>query len=210
MPTIHFNMLTEEGPAVGETTLIATFYSFEPFVAAAHAYSPSKIILIIAKDSTKDIETQISKVKELYGSVASIKEVEVDPGDIFAVAKKTVELLEKNTHVVVNVSGGWKLMAQGVLYGCYAKPELVETIVCNELPDINRLVELPKLTFGLSQPKHELLDEIAVRNGKPIAEIADKLGKTPGMLYQHLKELKEAGYVDEKFEITLAGKMARL
>ena len=117
---------------VGETTLIATFYSFEPFVAAAHAFSPTKIILIIAKDSTKEIEKQIAKVHELYGSVADIKEVEVDPGDVFAVAKKTVELLEKNTHVSVNVSGGWKLMAQGVLYGCYAKPELVDKIVCNE------------------------------------------------------------------------------
>ena len=203
-------MLAEETPTVGETTLIATFYSFEPFVAAAHAFSPTKIILIIAKDSTKEIEKQIAKVHELYGSVADIKEVEVDPGDVFAVAKKTVELLEKNTNVSVNVSGGWKLMAQGVLYGCYAKPELVDKIVCNELPDINRLVELPKLTFGLSQPKHELLDEIAARKGKPIAEIAEKLGKTPGMLYQHLKELKEAGYVDDKFEITLAGKMAVL
>lgn len=210
MRTLYFNMVSEEAPDVGETTLIATFYSFEPFVAAAHAFSPNKILLIIAKDSTKDIEKQLSKVHELYGKVAEIKEIEVDASDIFAVAKKTVELLEKNNRTVVNVSGGWKLLAQGVLYGCYSRPELVEKIVCNELPDINRLVELPKLTFGLSQPKKELLEEIAKRNGKPIAEIAEKLGKTPGMLYQHLKELKEAGYVDEKFEITLAGKMAVL
>jgi len=190
--------------------LIATFYSFEPFVAAAHAFSPNKILLIIAKDSTKDIEKHVAKVHELYGRVAEIKEIEVDSADIFAVAKKTVELLEKHKRSIVNVSGGWKLMAQGVLYGCYARPELVEKIVCNELPDINKLVELPKLTFGLSQPKRELLDEIAKRNDKPIAEIAEKLGKTPGMLYQHLKELRDNGYVDEKFEITLAGRIAVL
>ena len=204
-------MFAEQLPNVGDTTLIATFYSFEPFVAAAHAFSPSKIQLIIAKDSAKDIEKHLGKVHELYGKVAEIKEVEVDASDIFSVAKKTVELLEKNSgRTIVNVSGGWKLMAQGVLYGCYGRPELVEKIVCNELPDINRLVELPKLTFGLSQTKRELLGEIEKRNGKPIAEIAEKLGKTPGMLYQHLKELKDAGYVDEKFEITLAGKMAVL
>lgn len=205
-------MLPNEGITVGDTALIATFYSFEPFVAAAHAYSPNRILLVIAKDSAekKEVRDDVAKVKELYGSVAEIKEVLVDSCDIFAVAKKTTELLEKNNRAVVNVSGGWKLMAQGVLYGCYARPELVEKIVCNELPDINRLVELPKLTFGLSQPKHELLDEIAARKGKPIAEIAEKLGKTPGMLYQHLKELKEAGYVDEKFEITLAGRIAVL
>jgi CRISPR locus-related DNA-binding protein len=205
-------MFAEEALSVGESTLIATFYSFEPFVAAAHAYSPTRVILIIGNESRKKVEEagHLKKVYDLYGKVAEIKEVEVDPSDIFAVAKKTTELLEKNNRAVVNVSGGWKLMAQGVLYGCYARPELVEKIVCNELPDINKLVELPKLTFGLSQPKRELLEEIEKRNGKPIADIAEKLGKTPGMLYQHLKELKEAGYVDEKFEITLAGKMAVL
>ncbi|HII54230.1 hypothetical protein AUJ13_02380 [Candidatus Micrarchaeota archaeon CG1_02_49_24] len=197
---------------MADTTLIATFYSFEPFVAAAHAFSPGKIVLVIANSSTgeKKVQEGLVKVKELYGTVADIREIVVDCADIFAVAKKTVELLEKNNRAIVNVSGGWKLMAQGVLYGCYARPELVEKIVCNELPDLNKLVELPKLTFGLSEPKRELLLEIEKRNGKPIAEIADKLGKTPGMLYQHLKELKDAGYVDEKFEITLTGKMAVL
>jgi hypothetical protein len=49
-------MFPEQPLSVGEATLIATFYSFEPFVAAAHAFSPSKIILVIAKDSTKEIE----------------------------------------------------------------------------------------------------------------------------------------------------------
>ncbi len=206
-------MFPEQEITVGVTTLISTFYSFEPLVAAAHAYSPTKIILIIAKGSAerKEVQEGLGKVHDLYGQVAEIKEVEVDAADIFAVAKKTVELLEKNSgRAIVNVSGGWKLMAQGVLYGCYARPELLEKIVCNELPDINRLVELPKLTFGLSQPKRELLEEIEKRNGKSIADIAEKVGKTPGMLYQHLKELKDNGYVDEKFDITLAGKMALL
>lgn len=195
---------------IKDPTLIATFYSFEPFVAAAHACSPDKIILIIAKDSVdkKDVMDGIAKVKELYGKVAEIKEVHVDCSDIFSVAKKTVELLEKNNRAIVNVSGGWKLMAQGVLYGCYARPELVERIVCNELRDINKLVELPKLTFGLSKSKRDLLGALEKRDGRPIADIAESLGRTPGMLYQHLKELKEAGYVDEKFEITLAGKIA--
>jgi CRISPR locus-related DNA-binding protein len=205
-------MFPENSAPVGDTSLIATFYSFEPFVAAAHAYSPSRIQLIIAKDTVGKIDAQIAKVREVYSGVADIKPpVEVKQSDLFAVAKKTVELLEKNSgKTIVNVSGGQKLMAQGVLYGCYARPKLVDQIVCNELPDINKLVELPKLSFGLSQAKRGLLGEIERRNGKSIAEIAGKLGKTPGMLYQHLKELKEAGYVDEKFKITLAGRIALL
>jgi len=205
-------MFPENSAPVGDTNLIATFYSFEPFVAAAHAYSPSRIQLIIAKDTIGKIEAPIAKVREIYGGVADIKPpVEVNQSDLFAVAKKTVELLEKcSGKTVVNVSGGQKLMAQGVLYGCYARPALVERIVCNDLPDINTLVELPKLTCGLTQVKRGLLGEIERRNGKSIADIAKKLQKTPGMLYQHLKELREAGYVDEKFKITLAGRIALL
>ena len=58
--------------------------------------------------------------------------------------------------------------------------------------------------------KVELLEEISKRAGKPISKIANKLEKTRGMVYQHLKELKDNGYVDEKFNITNAGRMALL
>jgi len=193
---------------MGGVTLVSTFYSFEPFVAAAHAYSPTKIVLVVAKDSLPKVEPDLAKVKQLYGSVASIETLKVDDCDLLSIAKDAVKLLEGlKGRAIVNVSGGWKLLAQGVLYGCYARPELVEKIVCNNLVD-NSLVELPKLTYGLTSSKLEVLEEIAKRNNRPIAEIAAKLEKTPGMLYQHLKELKDAGYVNEEFEITLAGRLA--
>ena len=43
-----------------------------------------------------------------------------------------------------------------------------------------------------------------------VRSIAEKMKKTTGMLYQHLKELRELGYVNEKFEITMAGRLALL
>jgi len=194
-----------------KTTLIASFYSFEPLVAAAHAFSPTKIILIVAEDTAPKISGALAKVKEVYGTVASVQVIKLKGSDLLAIAKTTVDLLEnEGGRKIVNVSGGWKLLAQGMLYGCYARPELVEKIVCNNLEEDNAIVELPKLCFGLGSAKKDLLNEIAERKGRSIARIADKLGKTRGMLYQHLKELKESGYVDEKFEITLAGRLALL
>ncbi|MBU0591686.1 MAG: CRISPR-associated CARF protein Csa3 [Candidatus Micrarchaeota archaeon] len=196
-----------------KTVLISTFYSFEPLVASATAYSPSRIALLVAGDSLngrdgEKVKANISKAKDVYGSVAPIEVIKVNGSDLVGVAKKTVELLENEEgKKIVNISGGWKLLAQGVLYGCYARPELVEKIVCNNIED-NTLIELPKLSFNLSSAKKELLEELLNRNGKAIAEIAKKLDKTRGMLYQHLKELKENGYVDDKFDITLAGRMA--
>ena len=191
-------------------TLISTFYSFQPFVTAAHSFSPDEIILIIAEDSAKkkDVMDGIEKVKEVYGKVANIEVVKVKGSDLLSIAEKTVSLLEKNENrKIVNISGGWKLLAQGVMYGCYARPELVDKIVVNNLED-NSLVELPKLSFGLTSTKKELLEEISKRKGRSISEIAKKLERTRGMIYQHLKELKDNGYVDDKFNITSAGRLA--
>ncbi len=196
-----------------ETILIATFYSFQPFVAAAHSFSPSKMIVIIAEDSLKNekVSQDLGKVRDVYGKIATVEMVKVKGSDLLAIASKTVELIEanKDNRIVVNVSGGWKLLAQGVLYGCYARKDLIDRIVCNNLED-NSIVELPKLTFGLSSVKKELLEEISKRGDKSISKIADELDKTRGMIYQHLKELKENGYVDDKFYITDAGRMALL
>ncbi len=193
-----------------ETTLISTFFSFQPFVAAAHAFSPSKIILLVAEDSLKKeiVGKDLEKVKEVYGKVTTIEIVKVNGSDLLSIAEKTINLLENEKgKIIVNISGGWKTLMQGVLYGCYARSELVSKIVCNNIED-NTIVELPKLTYGLSGTRRKVLEEISKRNGKAVSEIADKLGKTRGMLYQHLKELKESGNVDDKFEITLAGRMA--
>ena len=193
-----------------ETTPISTFYSFQPFVAAAHAFSPSKIILVIAEDSKSKIESEIAKLKDVYGKVADISIVEVKGSDLLSIAERMIDILEKSEgKKIVNVSGGWKLLSQGVMYGCYARPELVDKIIVNNIED-NSIVELPKLCYGLSSAKKDLLEEIEKRKGRSISEIAKKLERTRGMIYQHLKELKDIGYVDEKFEITLAGKLVLL
>ena len=198
---------------MADTTLICTFYSFEPIIASTTAYSPKKIILLVATNSLKDpkVTANISRAEGVYKGIVPVSVVKVDESDMLAVAKETVRLIEAeaaSNRVVVNISGGWKLLAQGALCGCYARPDKVDKIICNDLSEPNKIVELPKLTFGLSATKRELLEAIARRDGKPISDIAKKLDKTAGMVYQHLKELKELGYVDEKFEVTLAGKLA--
>lgn len=192
-------------------TLISTFYSYLPVEAAIYAFSPSKIILVADANSLKkkDVKEALQKVKATYGHLAKIEVVEVPGSNLLAIAKKTIELIENEDKPIVNVSGGWKLLAQGVIYGCYARAEYVSKILCNDI-ERNTPVELPKLTYGLSEPKKQLLKELADRKGRTIAQIAEKLNRTRGMLYQHLKELKESGYVDEDFQITDAGRLALL
>jgi CRISPR-associated protein Csa3 len=198
------------------TTLICTFYSFGPIVASATAYSPTKIILLVATNSLRKpgVKEDIEKTKATYRNIAPVSMVETDEPDLLATAVATTKAIETEYHagnrVIVNITGGWKLLAQGVLYACYAREGMVERIICNDLTEDGKIVELPKLSFGLSGVKRGLLKEIAGRTGASISDIAKKLGKTRAMLYQHLKELRAVGYVNEKFEITLAGRLALL
>ena len=55
-----------------------------------------------------------------------------------------------------------------------------------------------------------LLEKVENRGNKSISEIAKELKKTRGMLYQHLRELQDGGYVDDEFKITDAGRLALL
>jgi CRISPR locus-related DNA-binding protein len=198
------------------TTLICTFYSFEPIVASATQYSPKKIILLVASDSLKkqEVRENIGRAKSTYKNVVPVSVVETGDSDMLKIARDTIKLIETENKagnsVVVNVSGGWKLLSQGTLYGCYARNALVDKIICNDLTVEGGIVELPKLCFGLTKARAAVLGEIAKRNGRSMAGIAKERGKTRAMIYQHLKELKESGYVDGRFEITLAGSLALL
>ncbi len=198
------------------TTLICTFYSFEPIVASATQYSPKRIILLVASDSLKkqEVRENIERARSTYKNVVPVSIAETGDSDLLKIAGDAAKLIEAESKagnsVVVNVSGGWKLLAQGTLYGCYARSAMVDRIICNDLSVEGRIVELPKLGFGLTKARTVVLGEIAKRGGRSMVEIAKKLGKTRAMIYQHLKELRAVGYVDDEFEVTVAGRLALL
>ncbi len=82
-------------------------------------------------------------------------------------------------------------------------------IVTNSIPG-NGLLKLPKLSYNLTEAKRSVLEKIAQSEKKSVAQIAKELKKTRGMIYQHLRELRDMRYIDEKFNITEAGRLALL
>jgi CRISPR locus-related DNA-binding protein len=194
-------------------TLIATFYSTEPFMPAALAFSPKKIILVV-DTLDKTVKSNISAVEKTFGAIAKVETLKVERDNIYDTASKIVAQIDKEPHskdnkIVVHVAGGWKTLANGVLYGCYARADRIYKIEANKATG-NELSELPKLNYNLSTAKREVLMKIVKRNDKAVAQIASELKRTKGMVYQHLRELKDAGYVDESFNITDAGRLALL
>jgi CRISPR-associated protein Csa3 len=194
-----------------DVTLIATFYSVEPLMPAALAFQPKRILLLVNK-LEGDAKQNIEKVKETFGKLVEVKAIKMPQDDIVGFATKMVEILDmeaKNSLIVVSIGGGWRQAASGALYGCYARPDRVYKIVNNTLEG-NKVSELPKLGYSIGTQKVRILEIIAKGNDKTVSQIASQLGKTRGMIYQHLRELREQGYVDDDFNITDAGMLALL
>jgi len=203
-------------------TMLCSFYSFQPLFAATHAIPPSKLVLIIAKDSLtkaenkEKVSNELKLSKERYEPIATVKTVLVDGNDLMGIANETIKLLEEDdTKKVVNISGGWKLLAQGMLYGCYARPYMVSRIVCNDMEHNDQIVDLPILSLSISNGKRAALAAIEKLSEKTegkieASEISKITGKSEVMAYQHLVELRLSNYADENNRITNAGKIALL
>jgi len=195
-----------------ETTLISTLYRTEPFMPAALRFAPSKIILLVNQEPDKTVSESIAFIKKAFSSAAHVKEVTIKHYDLYDIAKKTVDIIEAEhadgKRIVVNVTGGRKTASMGVNFACYARKDMVDRIVY-VVEETNEFIELPKLTFDISKSKREILEACA-KDCQNIPALAEKLEKTKGMVYTHLRELKDLGYVDENYKLTTAGKVALL
>ena len=194
-------------------TLIATFYNTKPFLPAALKFSPKKIVLLV-DSADKEVKDNIKAVKKTFEEVVQFEVVNVGKDDIYTAAKTTVQIIDANkapgNKIIVSIAGGNRVLASAALFGAYARPDRVSKIVANATQDSASLVSLPKLSYNIGSTKRELLAKLESRNDKTIQEIASEMRKSRGMIYQHLKELKNVGYLDDDYNITDAGKLALL
>jgi CRISPR locus-related DNA-binding protein len=200
--------------------LIASLYSPEPVLLAATRLGPDKLVLIIDErplfeEAKKTQEKNLKLIQESLGKVIEIKVVKSPAYDIVKTAAKTVEIIDsehKDNEIFVNVTSGRKTLAMGLLFGAYARADLVSKIAYNPEEDKKAVVWLPKLMFKLTESQKIILEAIDRGNFKTPLDLASKVKLSRAMLYRSINELKDMGYieVDGKIELTDAGKIARL
>lgn len=193
-------------------TLIATFYGMPPFLPVIVKFAPRKVVLIVDDDG-KELNNNIKTAKSLVGKVVQFEVKKVPKDDLYAVAREMVKIIDENkipgTKIVVSIAGGSRSLANAALLGCYSRPDRVSKIVGSGIKD-NEVIIMPKLSYNLGSTKRELLAKLSDRRNKTIIQIAREMKKTRGMIYQHLKELKDHGYLDDDYNVTDAGKLALL
>ena len=194
-----------------ENTLISTIYSLEPAIACITRFSPNKVIILREEDAPeKKLESE-RMLNETVGKVLEIETKITSIYDVVQIARDTKDIIENENYyerkIVVNISGGEKPQALGALFGSYARHQMVEKIVYVSEED-GHVLDLPILNFGLSKTKLMILQEVK-QGENSVKNLASKIGISRGMTYNHLRELREMGFINpNRLEITSAGDLA--
>lgn len=196
-----------------ETTLISTVYSIEPVMICITQFSPRKVVLIMEEEPPREKEQVQKIIEDTLGNFIKVQIKETSLYDVVQIAKDTVDTIDeeraKGRKIVVNISGGRKTQALGVLFGCYARNNDVQRIAY-VTEEEGEIIDLPILSFGISKTKKKLLEELK-KGETSVKNLALKLGISRGMTYNHIRELRNMGFIDpEKLEITSAGEIATL
>jgi CRISPR-associated protein Csa3 len=194
-----------------ENTLISTIYSLEPVMACITQFSPNKIILLREEDAPDKILESERMLQETVGKVLELVSKPTSIYNVVMIANDTADIIDEEhaqgRKIIVNISGGRKPQALGALFGCYARQDMIEKIVYITEEDKN-IIELPKLNFGISKTKRVILEEVESGENS-VNNLATKIGISRGMTYNHIRELREMGLIDQNsLKITSAGELA--
>jgi CRISPR-associated protein Csa3 len=170
-------------------------------------------VIIITEDGAVDKKVQAENMLEAtFGKVIEIRKLITSLYDPVTIAQDVAGAIEKEhdwgNQVVINVSGGRKPQAFGTLFGAYARSDMVKRVVYVTEED-NTMLEFPILGFNISPTKKAILEHIK-QGEKAVSKIAVKVGISRGMAYNHIRELKDMGYIsdEEGFSITDSGRLA--
>ncbi|MDK2826271.1 CRISPR-associated protein Csa3 [Methanolobus vulcani] len=193
-------------------TLITTLYTLDPVLVCITRLSPSRVI-VITEDGAVDKKAQAERILETtFGKVIEIQKLITSLYDPVMVAQDVADIIEQEhdmgNQVILNVSGGRKPQAFGSLFGAYARSEMVKKVVYVKEED-NAMIEFPILGFNISPTKKAILEHIK-QGEKAVSKIAVKVDISRGMAYNHIRELKEMGYISDEdgFDITDSGRLA--
>ena len=194
--------------------VIATLYGIEPVMLTTTRFGADKLILILSKTPDDKQEKSLKLVTDSLGSVVQIKTIKVDPYDIVRTAEevvKVIDLLDQKDIIYCNITSGRKTTSLGLLYGAYCRITKIDRIVYVTEED-NKLIYLPKMSYNLTPSQRKLMDYIANQKHNTLAELAESVETSRGMLYRNIKELQDLGLIEENdgLKLTDAGKISML
>ncbi|MFP4400403.1 MAG: CRISPR-associated CARF protein Csa3 [Candidatus Woesearchaeota archaeon] len=197
--------------------MISTLHRTEAVKSAIQKLSPQKIIFVMdsSRKEKKDqnrIDEFLKNLKGLFGDVMPIEIIDQNSYDIAKITQKVIEKIEyeyeQKNQIYIHISEGRKTMAIACMYAAYSRNSKVKGIyyITEESNDV---LSLPVIPFQLAPTKKVILEEYKKGN-TDIKKIAEITKKTQAMIYSHISDLKNSGYLSEDNKLTESGRIAIL
>ena len=194
--------------------LISTIYEGKATPFVIYKLSPSKLILLASatgkKEDLEKIKKSIDDVKEKFGNLSQIEVIKTDEFDVAKITKDVLSIIrkEKGNEIFIHVTEARKTLMLGALFAGYLAKDGVKGIYYVR-EDNNEILPLPLLDFKLGATKEELLRELDKGN-KDAIKLGEKLDVHKSIVYVHIKDLQQRGYLTEDWDLTPAGKIVIL
>jgi CRISPR locus-related DNA-binding protein len=164
---------------------------------------PCDKLILIADEWSKD--KSLPKIKEVSKSLdLSLEIINVNPYDAIDIVTKLKEAIRinKGSNIILNITGGTKVMAiAGTLAGIAVGDLIREIIYISE--DDNKIISIPRLLTPsklLSSEKRKILHILAERMNQTADELRETIKGQMQAIWKHLRELEEMGYIKSSNE----------
>lgn len=191
-------------------TLISTLHKGGAVLAAINKLSPDKLVLIVIDPIDSVRKKALDNIRKQFGKVLKIETIKTKLYDIPQIVKDVnKKIMEENklgNEIKIHMSESRKTQALGAYFSGMIHKDKIKGVYYIEEED-GTVLPMPLLNFKLYSTKHKILEEIDKGN-ENIPSIIKKLGKNKSIIYEHIKQLKNEGFLTSDLKLTDAGKIS--
>lgn len=177
-------------------TLVTTQKNFNDIPYINQIYKIKKISLIYSElNNPADLESN-SLLEEMDIDILNFKLPYIDLIDMTTkISKFLIKEAKSSNEIIVKLSNDNGILNIALFYAaCYNKKNIKSVIIYDT--NLHKILHLPLFDFKLSDAKKVILKNI--QKGKnSIEDIAKAVGRSNSMVYNHIRDLKDMGFIEK-------------
>ena len=177
-------------------TLVTTQKKFNDIPYINQIYKIKKISLISSElNNPADLESN-SLLEEMDIDILNFKLPYIDLIDMTTkISKYLIKEAKSSNEIIVKLSNDNGILNMALFYAaCYNKKKIKSVIIYDT--NLHKILHLPLFDFKLSDAKKVILKNI--QKGKnSIEDIAKAVGRSNSMVYNHIRDLKDMGFIEK-------------
>jgi CRISPR-associated protein Csa3 len=190
--------------------LITPIYKSQNILRAVAKVKVDKVILVAdVEDNSEDVDNAIEEIHETLDDIVEIEVVRADPYDMPDIVSKVSKKIEqeKENKISLNVTPGRKIQAFSLAFAGFSNQDDIDEIFY--LKEEGGKLHIPMLEISMSENKKKVLSGIS-EGSTNVDSLEANMDISKTMIYNHIKDLKENGYIieeDDGIKITEAGEL---